>query len=52
MVVANFLYEKSVLKHALHEHLVAGNPRPGSYHFIECAMKGFCEWFRDMPIMA
>jgi len=18
---------------------------------MECAMKGFCEWFRDMPIM-
>jgi len=25
---------------------------PGNYHVSECAMKGFCEWFRDMPIMA
>jgi len=27
-------------------------PRPGNYPVIECAMKGFCERFRDMPIMA
>ena len=22
-----------------------------NYHVIECAMKGFCEWFRDTPIV-
>ena len=27
-------------------------PHPGNYHVVECAMKGFFEWFRDMPVMA
>ena len=26
-------------------------PRPGNNHVIECAMKGWCEWFRDMPVV-
>jgi len=27
-------------------------PRPGNYRVIECAMKGFCECFRDLTVMA
>ena len=36
---------------AFHEHLVARNPPPRKLSHYRSAMKGFCEWFRDMPIM-
>jgi len=48
-----FYRKKVFLKYTFYEHLVAWPeiPRPGNYHVIECVMKGFCEWFSDMPIM-